>query len=699
MKALIPRTLSLSAQMVVSFTALVLITAVATSLPALWLINNHLTQQAWEQIFQGTRTAQALYESQKVEILNLATLTAQRPTLQALSITGDYYELSDYLTELRAGAGFDFAAVCLEDLLVASTPQDLEGLEQLCSPSTVDGFFKSNLPAGPQVWLIGSHSIDTAETVQGKMKVVVGDVLDERFTRQMLAQTGLDHSIFISEIPLASSLSPELHALDGVNYLPVEQPGTEGSTNYRFEYESRPYYAARFQLSEEGVYSEVARSIVGIEAARRSALTVLIASILLVTVFASALGIFIAHRISQPLETLADSAALMSEGELNRSFLVPTNVREVQGVTQALEDARVGLVRTMGELRQELEWEDHLLDSIVEGILTLDQHRHITFFSSGAERITGWSRERVLNKDIDKVFILTDLADVFSNHMPPPGGENLLTVDIAGGRNATLAITGAKLIPSKAGAARVALVFRDVSEQEAIRRLLGQFMSNVAHEFRTPLSALAASIELLMEQIGELREDELHELINSIYLGTIGLETLVDNLLESASIEARRFQVSPRTCDLREIIADAVSTMEPLLKKYDQNLTIDIPLTLPEVNADARRTVQVLVNLLSNASKFGPAGAVITVSAHLLDGYVKVAVSDQGSGIPEEYRGDIFRRFVHPGVIGQEAKSGAGLGLSVVKAIIEAQGGQVGVADALGGGASFWFTLPTEGAA
>jgi len=237
-----------------------------------------------------------------------------------------------------------------------------------------------------------------------------------------------------------------------------------------------------------------------------------------------------------------------------------------------------------------------------------------------------------LNKDIDKVFILTDLADTFSNHMPLPGGENLLTVDIAGGRNATLAITGAKLLPSKAGAARVALVFRDVSEQEAIRRLLGQFMSNVAHEFRTPLSALAASIELLMEQIGELREDELHELINSIYLGTIGLETLVDNLLESASIEARRFQVSPRACDLREIIADAVSTMEPLLKKYDQNLTIDIPLTLPEVNADPRRTVQVLVNLLSNASKFGPAGAVITVSAHLLDGYVKVAVSDQGTG-------------------------------------------------------------------
>jgi signal transduction histidine kinase len=218
----------------------------------------------------------------------------------------------------------------------------------------------------------------------------------------------------------------------------------------------------------------------------------------------------------------------------------------------------------------------------------------------------------------------------------------------------------------------------------------------VAHEFRTPLSALAASVELLLDQAPELNAAELQELLISLHLGILGLQTLVDNLLESASIEAGRFRVSPRPSNLGRIIAEAIRTMQPLLDKRGQRLIVELPAAIPVVRADSRRTMQVLVNLLSNASKYGPDDAEITVSASVREGWVRVTVADRGPGIPPGHRKDLFRRFVYPDTDGDKTQYGAGLGLSVVKAVIEAHGGQVGVEDRPGGGSVFWFTLPVE---
>jgi signal transduction histidine kinase len=177
-------------------------------------------------------------------------------------------------------------------------------------------------------------------------------------------------------------------------------------------------------------------------------------------------------------------------------------------------------------------------------------------------------------------------------------------------------------------------------------------------------------------------------------LGIIGLHTLVDNLLESASIEARRFTVSPRATDLGNIIAEAAQTMQPLLKKYGQRLTVELPMEIPIVQSDPRRTVQVLINLISNASKYGPPDEEITLHVTSEPEWVHVSVIDRGTGIPPKDRENLFRRFVYPDAGDAASQAGAGLGLSVVKAIVEAQGGQVGVFDREGTGAVFWFTIP-----
>jgi len=136
--------------------------------------------------------------------------------------------------------------------------------------------------------------------------------------------------------------------------------------------------------------------------------------------------------------------------------------------------------------------------------------------------------------------------------------------------------------------------------------------------------------------------------------------------------------------------------MQPLLSKYEQFLTVELPVDIPRVQADPRRTVQVLINLLSNANRYGPPGREIILKVTTEPQYVRLAIIDRGPGIPPEHRANLFRRFVFPHADDSISKAGAGLGLSVVKAIVLAHGGQLGVDDRPGGGSIFWFTLPTE---
>jgi signal transduction histidine kinase len=141
--------------------------------------------------------------------------------------------------------------------------------------------------------------------------------------------------------------------------------------------------------------------------------------------------------------------------------------------------------------------------------------------------------------------------------------------------------------------------------------------------------------------------------------------------------------------------------MTPLLLKRSQHLRLELPAALPLAQLDPRRTAQALVNLLSNASRYSPDGTEIVIKAAVEESGLKVMVIDQGPGILPEYRPNLFHRFTHErlGRDKTDLSQGTGLGLSVVKAVVEAQGGQVGAGDAPGGGAIFWFTLPPASSA
>ena len=689
---------SLPAQMILMCVALVILTATAAGLPVLWLVRGELDQQAWSQVDQGSRAARALYSARQSELASLAALTAGRPTLRRLLEQNDRPALAAYMSVLHADAPLDLVAVCDQEgrlVAQASSSADLT-VDEPCTwlpagDAPVTPFYVLPTGSDSQAWLIAGQPVDGADG-RPLGRIVAGVRLDAALMRAMEAETGLQHSLLLAGQPLVSSLA------DDAKSRPAPATGAGPAARETLTLAGLRYYAERFALSAAGpgLEAEVMLPVADLVATQRRLAWTVAAGVVVVALISSLLGALLAGRISRPLAHLAAAATLLSQGELERPLSVHAGVREVDMVAQALERARADLQLTLAELRQEKAWTDHLLESIVEGIVTLDRQGRVTFFSPGAERITGWRREQVLGWSCDRVFRPIGTAESFTQLIPAPGGQRKVAVELHDGRQALLSVTGARLLPPEGDNARVALVFRDVSEQEAVHRLLGDFLANVAHEFRTPLSAVSASAELLLDQAPDLSADELHELLTSLHLGIVGLGTLVDNLLESASIETGHFRVYPRPSSLVEIIAEAIRTMQPLLDKHGQRLVVELPASLPIVHADPRRIAQVLVNLLSNAAKYGRDGSEVAVQATLSEpgDRVCVSVTDQGPGIPAGERGALFRRFTRVGPDADKAKMGAGLGLSVVKAVVEAHGGQVGVDDGPSGGAVFWFTLP-----
>jgi signal transduction histidine kinase len=241
----------------------------------------------------------------------------------------------------------------------------------------------------------------------------------------------------------------------------------------------------------------------------------------------------------------------------------------------------------------------------------------------------------------------------------------------------------------------------DITEEVNRRNLQAYFLANMSHEFRTPLSALRISIELLQENWRYLSFSEMDELLTSIYLSTTTLQNLIDNLLESSKIEANYMELRRRPSHLNAILAEAVRVMQPLLQRRQQSLSLLQPLSMPIIDVDPVRVVQVVVNLLSNASKYSPVGSPIDFIIENSDdnAHVRIEIIDRGPGIPMQQRREIFQRFVRLNSTEYSSQTsseyGSGLGLSVVKAIIEGHGGQVGVDSREEIGSIFWFTLPS----
>ena len=219
-------------------------------------------------------------------------------------------------------------------------------------------------------------------------------------------------------------------------------------------------------------------------------------------------------------------------------------------------------------------------------------------------------------------------------------------------------------------------VMRDETDLEAARRARDSVLGNISHEFRTPLAAQLASIELLRDGLDHLPIESQRELLTNVERGVLRLMRLIDNLLESVRIESGQVDIRNQLVDLPDIAREAAELMAPLLAQRNLQLDLDVDHLVVPVKGDAQRLIQVLVNLLSNAAKFAPQASSISIGGRTLERTVEFWVEDSGPGVDVASRMAIFQRFKRAEGAEPDAP-GLGLGLWIVKSIIERHHGSV----------------------
>jgi len=225
---------------------------------------------------------------------------------------------------------------------------------------------------------------------------------------------------------------------------------------------------------------------------------------------------------------------------------------------------------------------------------------------------------------------------------------------------------------------------------ERIEQLRRNMVSDVAHELRTPLANIQGYLEALQDGIVK----PTPKMIASLHEEALALNHLVDDLQELALAEAGQLHMRLQPVDLAEVAEKAVIALEPQARAKDLQFEMAIPTGLPQAQADPERLGQVLRNLLNNAVSYTPTGGKISISAMPLGDTLTVSVKDSGEGIAPEHLPNLFERFYRVEKSRSRATGGAGLGLTIVKQLVEAQGGSVEVESTLGRGTTFTFTLP-----
>ena len=238
-----------------------------------------------------------------------------------------------------------------------------------------------------------------------------------------------------------------------------------------------------------------------------------------------------------------------------------------------------------------------------------------------------------------------------------------------------------------------ATTFEKLSKAEAAResdRLRALLLDSVTHEFRTPLTAIKASAQTLLEEV-ELDKPQLKELAAVINEESDRLDRIVGEAAEVAQLDARKVELHLEPLPIGEAIDKAVQQLKNMLDKH----VIDkiIPANLPPISMDLNRIVEVMVQLLDNAAKYSPAGSDIHITAELRDQSVVTSIADHGAGIEDIEQSMIFEKF-YRGRNQRVAVKGTGMGLAIARAIVELHGGTIGVTSQLGRGSVFYFSLP-----
>lgn len=697
---------------------LILLTTLSAGLPAYWLAHTELQRQTWAHAVSAEQATASLLRAEQARLDSLIALLAERPTLHRLLAENRLDELPPYLRAFQTRSALDILILCP----LPTAPPSQDALRVECPSQAAGGYtVYEGQPA-----LLAARPITQSGAAPAVM-VVAGHWLDTDFLRHLAAATGVEQRVLGPEGECLSSSLGE----PGCAATPAGPRLPDDEGRRQIVIQGRRYFAVYAPLAGDAETAplgvEVALDVDDLLATQARARAVLALSTGGVALLGALLGVWAVRRLTGPLEQLTRAAEAMAVNPPDANS--PTSgaqplpavagSREIRTLAAALQRSQTRMLAALDDLAQTNDWLNQLVQSIVEGVVTLDNEGRITFINERAAALVGVEAEAATGRAVDDLFAVADeTGHRTSLHRLPLGGKQRVTLlaeradpPLAPAQpgqrvlrrlsrsaaapaeaNTVLEVTATRLRTPGGDEDQSALILRDITEEEALRHLRAYFLANITHEFRTPLSTLNASLELLMHE-ADLTPAEMRELLKPIHLSLLSLQTLIDNLLESSSIEAGRFVLRRQRVDLNQVIAAAIQVVQPLLERQRQTLAVSESPNLPPLMGDAARLTQVLVNLLGNASKYSPPGATVGLTVTQQGDRLRVAVSDRGPGLSPAERDQLFRRFVRLQA-GTGDQYGIGLGLHVAKTTVEAHEGEVGVDDHPGGGSIFWFELP-----
>jgi signal transduction histidine kinase len=236
-----------------------------------------------------------------------------------------------------------------------------------------------------------------------------------------------------------------------------------------------------------------------------------------------------------------------------------------------------------------------------------------------------------------------------------------------------------------------ARLYEEVREAD---RAKSEFVSFVAHEMGTPLTSIRGYTDVLLQGYSDPLTEQQAQYISVILANVERMQVLMSDLQDISRMETGHMKLEVKSLKLVDVLKSAVEATQGQFEARSQQLTLDIPQDIPPIQADATRLVQILINLLSNANKYTPEGGRVHVQASQHDGFVRCAVSDTGIGMSPKDQACLFTKFFRSDNPDVRDRQGTGLGLCIVKNLVELQGGQIEVESELGQGTTFSFTVP-----
>jgi len=395
---------------------------------------------------------------------------------------------------------------------------------------------------------------------------------------------------------------------------------------------------------------------------------------------AAALGWRVARDVTQPLAQLTTAARAIAEGQT--PAFPAARVPEVAQHVAALRGMHRQLDQRFAEIVREREETATLIETMTEGVLAADARGAIVTLNGAARRLLGYGAG-------DR---LPALAELFHEK----AARDLVQTVLDGGeaepreleRGARALLVTGRALPNGG----VLLVIRDVTELRRLEAVRRDFVANVSHELKTPLTSIIGYAETLTtEDAGKDAERFAHTILNNARR----MHELVDDLLDLSRIESGRWQPTLARVDVAGVVGEAWA--EFLDRARARRIKITVAASVARhVKADPDALRQILTNLFDNALRHTPPGGRITVTAEASAGGVTIAVADTGSGIASEHLPRIFERFYRADPGRSREEGGTGLGLAIVKHLIEAHGGRVEARSTLGEGTTILLFFPGD---